>query len=133
MKSLYRVKISTDIMVFANNDLDAINIAKLHAANEITNSCHTNPEYIRDHSDIPDDWVNLIPYSNDGTSKTCSELLKDVIKRDTEEISKIVVENRSKPVYNDKSEVKKEPKPSKELEWQTTKNNKNNQPPLRFI
>ena len=84
---LYKVRIGIELMVVGKNEKEAIKIAKENAPEEI-------PEYgkgkaigVTRFSDLPNDWKEVIPYSNSKATekRTCwqiMEQIKDGIKKE---------------------------------------------------
>ena len=134
---LYKVKIETDIMVFANSEFDAIEIAKKNAVNEVGVYGKGSAQSIKKPSDIPEDWKSVIPYSKDGTHETrkCIDIAsKETNDEDIEEIIKIkntAIVTPNIPTEEIKPETRPDPKP-KELDWHETKSGRT-MPSLRFV
>lgn len=143
-KKLYKVKVETDIMVMADNDSSAIKIAKKNASSEIGIYGRGMAYVIHKSSEIPDDWMSVIPYYQEGSQETrkCFEIvssisdneIKELPKDDVDEIIKIK-NSAKKSVVQQSIEIKPETRPDpkpKELDWHETKSGRP-MPSLRFI
>jgi len=139
---LYNVKISTELMVVANSDVIAIEIAKKNAPNEIATYGNGHATVVRNESDIPEDWKNIIPYSKDSKeTKKCSELVaipdspKEIRNEDMEELIRIKNSTKGSTVAQPFVEVKPESRPDpkpKDLDWHETKSGRPMKQ-LRFV
>lgn len=137
---LYRVKIETDIMVVADSETSAFEIAKKNAPSEVSLYGKGSAQVVRRLSEIPEDWKNIIPYSGDGlTVKKCIDYLSEAInvekkqlpQEDMDDLLKIQKESKASGVPEVVPETRSDPKP-KELDWRETKSQKPIQH-LRFI
>jgi hypothetical protein len=139
---LYKVKIETDIMVVADNNASAVEIAKKNAPSEVSLYGKGTAYVVNSVNEIPDDWMSIIPYSKDGAweTKKCFEIVsagksnkKELPKDDIEEIIKIKSDSKMSPEVNleVKPETRPDPKP-KELDWHETKSGRP-MPSLRFV
>lgn len=129
--NLYRVRVETEIMVVADTNKAAIEVAKANAADEITNYGKYTAIQVKKADEIPDDWRTVIPYAPQGMpeSKKCSELvpnsggnLKDELQK--EEIEHIVKSQSAKGTSKDQIQVRPETRPDpkpKEMDWHDTK------------
>ena len=143
---LYKVKVETEMVVIANNDKEAIDIAKKNAPNEIAIYGKGIASQVKSISDIPEDWKSVIPYAFEGIQETrkCFEIVsvssnikkeqkeqKELEKEEIEQIISIKESSKGKSVLESKLENKPEPKP-KELDWHDTKSGRP-LPKLRFL
>jgi len=142
---LYKVKVETDIMVVADSDSAAVEIAKKHAPGEVNIYGKGSAQVVHGISEIPEDWKSVIPYSADGSPETrkCFEIVsasvsavvKELPKDDVEEIIRIKKNIRAQPTVQSSPEVKPETRPDptpKEMDWHETKSGRP-MPSLRFI
>lgn len=140
--SLYKVKIETDIMVVADNEISAIEIAKKNAPSEVVLYGKGSAQVIKSVSDIPEDWKSIIPYSKEGNQQTkkCFEIVnvsdkKELSQEDIETIIKIKSDSKSSSINQPAIEISPEthqnPKP-KELDWHETKSGRPMKQ-LRFV
>ena len=139
---LYKVKIETDIMVIADNNASAVEIAKKNAPSEVSLYGKGTAHVVNSVNEIPDDWMSIIPYSKEGAQETkkCFEIVsagksnkKELPKDDIEEIIKIKSDSKMSSEVNleVKPETRPDPKP-KELDWHETKSGRP-MPSLRFV
>jgi len=139
---LYRVKVETDLMVVADNESSAVEIAKKNASSEIPVYGKGTAFAVRGISDVPEDWKSIIPYSPDSQeSRRCFEIVKDAempkkdhAENDLDAIMKVAEGIRSsvvEPAIEVRPETRPDPKP-KELDWHETKSGRPLKP-LRFI
>ena len=140
---LYKVKVETEIMVVADNEKSAIEVAKTNAPNEVSTYGKCTLSETKRASEIPDDWRSVIPYAPHGVieTKKCYEFIsaslvpdkgleKDemdhIIKlQTTKKIIEATIENEVKP------ETRPDPTP-KEMDWHDTKSGRPMQK-LRFV
>lgn len=143
-EKLYKVKIETDLMVVAQNENDAINIAKKNAPNEVAAYGRGSAKVANGISDIPDDWKSVIPYSAEGRMETrkCFEMVsealvserKELPRDEVEEIIKIKDGSKGQSVAKRAEimpETRPDPKP-RELDWHDTKSGRP-LPKMRFV
>jgi len=90
--SLFKVTVSTSIMVSAANKEQAESIAKSFASAEITNYCDVHSKIITVPNDIPEEWKNYIPYYPQNivpNPHTCQQIIentfKSIIPKDTKD------------------------------------------------
>lgn len=141
MNKLYKVKVETDIMVLADSESSAIEVAKKNSPSEIGVYGRGIAYVIKSLSDIPEDWKSIIPYSREGVQETrkCFELVsaiaKEVPRDDIEEIMKIKNSAVNPSVIQSPIEIKPETRPDpkpKELDWHETKSGRPMKA-LRFV
>lgn len=142
--NLFKVKVETEIMVMAENQKQAIEIAKKNAVNEASYGQGTASK-VTNSSEIPEEWRYLLPYAPDGhfEHRQCIEIVsaknKDKKELPEDEIKAIIdvkekSEGKSKAEQVEelkpekKPETRPDPKP-KELNWQYT----DGKPLLRFV
>ena len=140
--NLYKVRVETDIMVMADNEFSAIEIAKKNAASEVGIYGKGTAQAIYNTSEIPNDWMSVIPYGQDGIQETrkCFEIVsannkRELPKEDIEEIIKIKDSSKISPIIQSITEIKPETRPDpkpKELDWHETKSGRP-MPLLRFV
>lgn len=129
MKKLYKVKLSVEIMVVAENEIEAVSVAKSNCEEEIKTFGIALAFLTSDIHDIPQNWQDSIPY---GADKKCYQILMEkndkVVLPEDEMRDIIKIKDESK---ENKVEIreKKEPK-QKNLNWQE---NSQKTPKLRFI
>ena len=75
MKKLYLVPIEP-VMVLAEDDEEAIDGALW---NHVEYQAGV-PEEVNETTDIPDDWVDGVPYGDDTEARTCKQILDDIIE-----------------------------------------------------
>jgi hypothetical protein len=138
---LYNVKVEIDMLVLANNDKEAIEVAKKNAPNEISIYGQGKASQVKEISDVPEDWKSVIPYSMEGVQETrkCYEFFnntttvkKELEKDEIEQIIRIKEGSHGKSIVEEiKPENKIDPKP-RELDWHDTKSGRP-LPKLRFL
>jgi len=128
---LYKVKVETEIMVVADTDNVAAEVAKTNAAEEVLNYGKCTVVQVTRNSEIPNDWKNVIPYApkNMTETKKCIELVTDVgfipkqgLEKD--EIDHIIKIQETKKDSISEGEVKPETRPDpkpKEMDWHDTR------------
>jgi hypothetical protein len=133
--NLYKVTISTDLMVAAPDTKAAVEIGKRYVANEIVVYNRGEAGKIENIGQIPGDWRSCVPYSfSNVETKKCFEFLKET--ENTEEDIKEIIDIKEKAskgakVSKEKTpENRPDPKP-KELPWSETKSGRP-LPHLRF-
>jgi hypothetical protein len=144
--NLYKIKVETELMVYADDINSATFIAKNNAPNEVAAYGKASPVIVTKLSEIPEDWKNIIPYTPQGIVETrkCQEIIPNApsnqfVLREglsEEEINNIVKIQETKKDSIEVSPVKeskpKQPKPSPNLDWQETQSGRP-LPPLRFM
>ena len=138
-KKLYRVQIETEIMVIANSNSEAIEIAKKNAPAEIPVYGKGSAFPVRDISEVPEDWKSVIPYSNESNeTRKCFEIASTMTKQESpkEDIDVLLkVKGESKQPTVNSSEVTPETRPDpkpKELDWHDVKSGRPMKQ-LRFV
>ena len=146
-RKLYKVTVSTDLMVVALNKREAEELAKKNAVNEIGNYGQSSSSIVKHLSDIPKDWKDVIPYAPETIAqetRKCVDIFTETNGEDigSEDLEALVdIHKKSKPavpvapVIPDKSdevvpETRPDPK-SRELDWKETHSGRP-LPPLRF-
>jgi len=142
MNKLYKVKVETELMVMAENENSALEVAKTNAPNEISVYGKGYATHIKHPSEVPDDWKSIIPYStSEMESRKCYEIaLQQTEKRndkkslEDDEVKEIIkIKENAKGSIEEKEilpETRPDPKP-KELNWHDTKSGRP-LPNLRF-
>ncbi|MFW5804459.1 MAG: hypothetical protein ACOCWG_04415, partial [bacterium] len=67
----------------SSNREDSINTAKVYAPKEIEEFAKVTSSVIKNKRDIPQTWVQNIPYSSQGVKneiKTCGQLIEEIIQ-----------------------------------------------------
>jgi hypothetical protein len=144
-RKLYKVKVSTDLMVMAQNKREAEEVAKKNAVNEIQVYGDATVSVVKHLSDIPQNWKSVIPYTPEMVAqetRSCMNIFRDeheddIVYEDLDEIVKI--QKNSKPMIeinddNKKDEVMPETRPDpepRELDWTETISGRP-LPPLKF-
>ena len=80
MSQLFKVLVSTEICVLADNSDAAIQIAKQNATHEIESSSFAKSSIINSLSDLPSSWENVIPYYSanlSGECRTCRKIISE--------------------------------------------------------
>lgn len=77
--ALYKCKLTFDIVVDAKDRKEAIKIAESNIHDEITNTgqppISTTIEIIRNINDLPENWLDAIPWNEENHEKTCLDIL----------------------------------------------------------
>lgn len=84
MIHLFKVSVSTDMVIAAKSKEAAISTAKIYAADEISEKCEIDINEIKKKRDIPADWVDLYPYiSNKCLDRQikCHDLVAEIESR----------------------------------------------------
>ena len=100
-EQLFKINISTDIMVYASNAKEAVLLAKQKATNEIE-AANFAPSEVKYTDEVPKDWLEYIPYSPshiEQIDKKCKEI---VVNRPVEIVKPVepVIEPEPKPEPN---------------------------------
>jgi len=155
LRDLFKVKIEVEICVLSKNNDEAIQTAKDNCIEEIKEFGVGTITMIKQEVDIPTSWLETVPYTPYRAldeNRNCKQVMASIISRkkeknikkrpqdflddDLKEIIKIhektvekITENKTNKDGQDiKPEIRADPLPSKELEWQQTKS----QPRLKF-
>ena len=98
---LFKVKAITEIIVLANNNEEAVQLAKNNIQSEL-DYCAYKVFSINKMEDIPEDWKSNIPYHPMGLNETrkCSEVLRSI-----GEVVNELKELKKEEINKDKIEV----------------------------
>jgi hypothetical protein len=77
---LYRVEISTELFVLAENEQDARYLANRFASEEVSNGVSAFAREVTSEKQIPDEWRDSLPYRSERLTgnpqeKTCLDLV----------------------------------------------------------
>jgi hypothetical protein len=123
-KRLYKVNVEVELVVLANDITEAVEIAKDNASNEIQTYGKGKASVIKNFSELSNDWLNCIPYSNEPTEINCKGILEDYFNKDDIEYIKEVIASRVKSEPNEQIIGRPNLKTPKELKWNESKESK---------
>jgi len=87
MNKLYKVTIEVDIMVMAENTVEAVTVARGVASNEVDEATDVYATLIEDIKYIPDDWKGSVPYTNmpyGSEIRKCKQIIEEAIPQKKE-------------------------------------------------
>jgi len=81
MRKLYKVKVTIDLMVAAENETEANQVAKSNVEKEIEQYGEPKSAEVDSFDKLPTEWKELMPYSTiPQEERTCAKLLEEVLK-----------------------------------------------------
>lgn len=86
--SLYRVKVSTEVMVLAESESEVREVALKNAAEEVAQLGTTEITEVAAQQDVPSSWSDVIPYPSPrlaNNPKTCRQLSESLPLKRVEE------------------------------------------------
>lgn len=126
--SLYIARVSTDMIIVAENNMEAESAAKIYATDEIKDYCHVGLSRISQENEIPPEWKELYPYIANkciDSQQQCLELFR--IIKENEASNNIGAKKKKSKKSTDK--VKEQLKP---LEEDIKSPSQSGLPKLRF-
>lgn len=123
-KRLYKVNVEVELVVLAKDPKEAVEIAKNNAPNEIQNYGNGKATVIKNFSELSNDWLNCIPYSNGQIEISCKSILEDYFNKDDIEYIKEVIASRVKSNPEEQTIGRPNLKTPKELKWNESKESK---------
>lgn len=75
---LYKVNVEVDVFVFASSPLEAAQIAKQNAGQEVAEFAKAHASEVNSVYDIAEDWFHIVPYSvNSIEKRSCAAIMKE--------------------------------------------------------
>ena len=79
--NIYKVKITYEVLVLAEDSEDAYYLTKENVEDIVDDQEYTNIEVVEQIESVHSDWIGAIPYGDNPNAFTCDEILKNGDKK----------------------------------------------------